>query len=257
LETGKGNFIEISNTPLYYEEIIVTADEFAPVLIFLHDALGSAGQWKEFPKLLAERVGLNAVVYDRRGYGRSTSVEKRTKDYLHREAGIILPEFLKKLNIKNPILFGHSDGGSIALLHAAKFDPLAIVCEAAHVLVEKETIAGIEKAVGQKLFLIRKLKKYHGEKTEKLFADWHETWLDPDFQNWNIEAGLKNINCPALIVQGELDEYATRGHLGRIERGIGENARSGLIKNCGHIPHLEASDEILERTSEFIRNVLA
>jgi pimeloyl-ACP methyl ester carboxylesterase len=251
----KEDLIEIKNSLLYYREI--KTDKNPAVLVFLHDALGSTAQWKDFPRLLSQKTGLNAIVFDRRGYGRSAAVSNaRTKNYLHEEAQKILPVFLKKLKIEKPILFGHSDGGTVALLYASKFEPLAIICEAAHVLVEKETIKGINKALEHRDLLIKKLKKYHGEKAELLFDEWHKTWLAVDFQDWNIEADLKNIKCPALILQGANDEYATREHLARIEKGIGGSALSVLIKNCGHIPHLEAREEVLEKTAEFIQFVL-
>ena len=153
-------------------------------------------------------------------------------------------------------MIGHSDGGSIVLLYAAAFEPLAIICEAAHVLVEEKTLKGIEKAVEQKDVLIKKLKKYHGEKTELLFDAWAKTWLHQEFQDWNIEDDLKNINCPALILQGENDDYATKTHLEKIEKGIGANAQSFLIKDCGHIPHLEAKETTLEKMTNFINSIV-
>lgn len=251
------DLIEIENVLLYYKEITVNNRGDSGTLVFLHDALGSAAQWKDFPKLLSQETGLNAIVFDRQGYGKSESVSKeRTKHYLHQEAKELLPAFLKRLEIENPILFGHSDGGTIALLYAAAFEPLAIVCEAAHILVEEETFRGIRKAQEQEEFFVQKLRKYHGDKAKTLFDAWQTTWLDPDFRDWNIEKDLNTIDCPALILQGENDEYATRGHLRIIEKGIGGNARSVLIQDCGHIPHLEAKEEVLRITSEFIRDVL-
>jgi pimeloyl-ACP methyl ester carboxylesterase len=253
----KEDFIEIEGVLFYYKEIKVVNNNDSPVLVFLHDALGSTEQWKDFPRLLSNKTGLNALVFDRQGYGRSASFSKaRAKNYLHEEARKVLPAFLQKLKIEKSILVGHSDGGSIALLYASEFEPLAIACEAAHVLVEKETIEGINKALEQKYLLVQKLKKYHGDKAGMLFDLWHKTWLASDFQDWNVEEDLKKINCPALIIQGENDEYATQKHLEKIEKGIGENARSVLIKNCGHIPHLESQEEVLVKMAEFIRTVL-
>jgi pimeloyl-ACP methyl ester carboxylesterase len=250
-------FIEIKGKLLFYQWIPNRKTNNLPVLVFLHDALGSTAQWKDFPELLSKKTGLNTIVFDRQGYGKSASVsKKRGKNYLHEEAQGMLPAFLKKLKIERPILFGHSDGGTIALLYASRFHPLAIVCEAAHVLVEPETVNGIKKALAQKDLLIAKLKKYHGDQSQTLFEAWSQTWLAPDFADWNIEAQLQTINCPALIIQGEKDEYATLDQLEKIKKGIGEKARSVLIKDCGHIPHLEAQEEVLETTAKFIRNIL-
>jgi pimeloyl-ACP methyl ester carboxylesterase len=200
---------------------------------------------------------LDAVVYDRIGYGKSAAnLETRTHGYLHDEANRMLPAFLDKLKIRKPILFGHSDGGTIALLYASAYETHALICEAGHILVEEETVRGIRKAGELRDGLVGKLTKYHGGKAEILFDSWQGTWLDPDFQNWSIEEVLNTINCPALIMQGENDEYATRNHMERIRKGIGDSAQSLLIKNCGHIPHLEAQVEVLEESAKFIRSVL-
>ena len=249
--------MKVEDVLLYYKKIQVDDHEDSETLIFLHDALGSTAQWKDFPRLLSLKTGLNAIVFDRQGYGKSGPASNvRTKDYLSQEAEVVLPAFLKKLEIEKPVLFGHSDGGSIALLYASVFKPLAIVCEAAHVLVEEETTRGIRKAFSQRAFLIEKLIKYHGDKAEILFDSWQNIWLDADFQNWNIEEDLKKIDCPALILQGQNDEYATKEHLDKIKKGIGDNAQSVLIKDCGHIPHLEAQEEVLEKTTKFLQTFL-
>lgn len=253
----KEGFIKIAKASIFFQKIEINKNSDSPTFVFLHDALGSTAQWRDFPEKLAQSVGLNAIVYDREGYGKSSSLSrKRIKTYLHEEAYNVLPAVLKELNINNPILVGHSDGGSIALLYAAEFDPVAIVCEAAHVIIEKETLEGIYSSKKEKDTIIDKLQKYHGEKTEVLFDLWANNWLDPEFRNWNIEHVLKKISCPALIIQGVDDEYASKDHVNKIVTGIGENAHSFLLKNCKHIPHKQAEEETLEKMSNFIQELI-
>ncbi len=243
---------------IYFNRFPSSRGPHHPTLVFLHDALGSVRQWKDFPKLLARKTQLNAVVYDRFGHGRSdVGPAERAFDYLHREAEEVLPAFLHKLDIKHPLLIGHSDGGSIALLYASAFKPVAIICEAAHAYVENRTMEGIREAVSREAHIIEKLEKYHGDKAAKLFQDWAQTWLDPEFLDWNIEAALDNVDCPALILQGDNDAYATNSHVARIVQRIGPNAQAAIIENCGHTPHMEAKEEVLDKMSVFIRSVLS
>ncbi|MEZ5428641.1 MAG: alpha/beta hydrolase [Pyrinomonadaceae bacterium] len=251
------NLIRIGNDSIFYKTIKVNGDENSGILIFLHDALGSTEQWRDFPALLAEKTGLDAIVYDRPGYGRSSpATSERTGKYLRQEAERVLPAFLEKLGIEKPFLFGHSDGGTIALLYAARHPARAIICEAAHVLVEEETIAGIRHAGEQKDVLVEKLAKYHGAKNAaRLFDEWQRVWLSDDFRQWNVEAELGKIECPALLFQGLGDEYATTGHLARIAEGIGQKARPVLLENCGHLPHHDAPEEVIEQTAEFLEDV--
>ena len=157
--------------------------------------------------------------------------------------------------LKNSILIGHSDGGTIALLFATRFPTQALVTEAAHVFVEPVTIKGIKKALIYKDILIEKLTRYHGEKTETLFFAWSDTWLEPAFQQWNIESFLSKIKCPALIIQGKNDEYATEKQVEHIVHSIGDNAKAVLIENCGHTPHKEAENIVLNKIQEFFNGI--
>ena len=245
-------YINISDGIIYYEEIQLS-DTDQPTLIFLHDALGSIAQWKDFPHELAEKCGFNAMVYDRFGSGKSSALSTpRDARYMHREAREILPQLIKELEIKNPILVGHSDGGTIALLYAAKFQPRMIIAIAAHAFVEKITLQGIRKATTVKEELIGRLEKYHGEKTEALFHAWSDTWLDSDFKKWNIEDELSHIKCPSLIIQGDRDEYASSKHVVRICKAIGPHSRALIMNDAGHFPHKENSSFVADEVSKFI-----
>ena len=225
----------------------------APTLVFLHDALGSIAQWGGFPLKLALRTGLKAVVYDRLGHGKSSPLDHaRNQEYLHREALEILPELLKELRIQQPILIGHSDGGSIALIYAAYHRPTAVITEAAHVFVEDITLEGIRSAYTRRKSLLQQLRKYHGDKTDSLFQAWYKTWLNPKFRNWNLEGLLSRIQCPTMAIQGRQDQYGTEEQIERIIKGIGPEASPLWIEQCGHIPHREAEEAVLSSTAMFI-----
>lgn len=252
----------INNKKLYTRWIKpegVAAD--APVLVLLHEGLGCIEMWKRVPEMLAQATGMPVFLYERQGYGKSDPLElPRPKDYLEREAFDWLPQVLEAEGIQTPILFGHSDGGSIALLYAARYAVRAVIAESAHVCVEEVTLEGIRDA--QQAFresnIREKLQRYHDDKTDALFSAWSDTWLRDDFWTWNIEAYLPSISAPTLIVQGVQDEYATPAHVDRILRGLGSADKQGvLLPNCAHVPHLQNAEETLKTILEFIRRVVA
>lgn len=251
----KEAFISINQQQIFTRLYNENYDFAKPTIVFLHEALGSVAQWRNYPKQIAEKTGFNAVAYDRLGHGLSDlMMYKRDINYLHHEAWEVLPAVLAHLGIKCPVLFGHSDGGSIALLYASRFETLALLTEAAHVFVEDITLTGIREAVTRKDFLTERLAAFHGEKTVNLFTSWSDTWLDKDFKDWNIEANLKNIACPALIMQGDKDEYGTGEQVTRITKGIGKQAQKLTVDNCGHTPHKESPDKIEHHIINFLSN---
>lgn len=232
----------------------------APPIVFLHEGLGSISMWRDFPQQVADATGCEAIVYSRYGYGRSTPRDgtPRTPRYMHDEALLALPEFLHKLAIERCILFGHSDGGSIALLNAGctTTRPLAIVVVAPHVLVEDITIAGIEAAerVWQTTDLKARLGKHHLD-PESVFRAWNDIWLHPDFRAWNIEDCLPGIACPVLAIQGEDDEYAT---MTQIDRIAAQAPDVELVKlaDCRHSPHKDQPAAVIAATAEFVARLL-
>lgn len=233
----------------------------APTLVFLHDSLGCIGTWRDFPALLAEQVALRAVVYDRQGYGRSAPFgnEPRSIDYLAREADVLFA-LLDELAIESALLFGHSDGGSIALIAAGERPEriAGIIAEGAHVFVEEETLAGIREARTslETTDLAQRLARYHGDKVPAIASAWIDTWLWPAFREWNIESYLPAAECPALIIQGEGDEYGTAAQVDAIVRGFGGPARALVIPGIGHTPHREARDVVMAASAAFIGNIL-
>ena len=226
-------------------------------LVFLHEGLGSIAQWKGFPAALAAASGLPALVYERWGFGHSEPlVLPRPADYLEREAEQALPEVLAACGIGRPVLIGHSDGGSIALLFAAAFPerPAACITEAAHVFVEEITLAGIRAAdaLWHSSNLKERLARYHGGQTETVWRGWTETWLRDDFRHWDMTARLPAITCPLLVVQGEDDQYGSPAQVETIVAGSSGPAEPLMVPDCGHSPHDEQGDRVLAAMTLFL-----
>jgi pimeloyl-ACP methyl ester carboxylesterase len=230
--------------------------EGQPSIVFLHEALGCIELWKNFPNLVAEATGLNVVIYERQGHGESSPLDlPRPLDYLEIEAQEYLPQLLKQLGIKCPILIGHSDGATIALIYAALYPVSMVLTAAAHVLVEDFTIKGVGLAAQDyhKNNIGEKLAKYHGAKAHDLFWAWADTWLNPAFRGWSTAHLLPVIEVPVLLVQGKEDEFATLDQIDLIAEGIGSQAPIVVLENCGHSPHIQAKDKFLEALCAFIK----
>jgi pimeloyl-ACP methyl ester carboxylesterase len=231
-----------------------------PVLVFLHEGLGSIGQWRDFPEKICARTGCPALVYDRWGYGGSDPLtQPRKPDYLHDEALLSLPEVLNQCAIEKPILIGHSDGGSIAIIYAGTYPQKVsgIITEAAHVFVEDVTVEGIKRAVEvyESTDLKKRLAKFHENNTELMFRGWADIWLSPEFRDWNIETYLPNITCPLLAIQGKDDEYGTSAQVEAIVGKVTGPARASMIDNCGHIPHIQTMEKVFSEMVSFIREI--
>ena len=229
----------------------------APTLVFLHEGLGSIEQWRDFPRELARATLLPALVYDRPGFGGSQPLQRAAdRPALQREDIGDLAALLDACGIREPILIGHSDGGTLALLYAARFPkrPRAVIAEASHVFVEQATLAGIREAV--RLYrtsdLPQKLARYHGDRTDAVFSGWRDDWLLPEHAGWNIEASLPAITAPLLIVQGEQDEYGTLAQVEALRNGVSGPVDCVLIPGCGHSPHLQAKERVLREMARFI-----
>ena len=236
-------------------EFVGDASPEAPTLVFLHEGLGSLAMWKDFPTRCAGATGCRALVYSRYGYGKSDPIiEPRRIAFMHDEALKALPELLDKLGIERPILFGHSDGGSIALIHAGGSGrPVrALILMAPHVMVEDYGIHSIEiaKRNFETTDLRDKLARYHSD-PDSAFWGWNNIWLHPDFRAWNIEEYLPRISCPVLAIQGEQDEYGTMEQIERITRAI-PGVEVLKLNNCRHSPHRDQPDAVIQRVTEFV-----
>ncbi len=233
-----------------------------PVLVFLHEALGSVGQWKHFPRELCLATGCDGIVYDRKGHGGSSPMDRpRDMNFYHEEAEEILPALLDHLSIQQPVLIGHSDGATIALQYALSFPDRvsAVVSEAAHVLIEKETVDGIRKAreIYATTDLREKLSRYHGEKTDALFSAWADTWLQPEYADWSMEKDLAAIRCPLLVIQGLDDDFGSPAQVESIARNASGDVRTLLLPGCGHVPHNQMRGFVIDSIREFLENIHA
>ena len=232
----------------------------SPTLVFLHEGIGCIRMWKKFPEQLVAATGCPGLIYDREGYGGSDPLrEVRASDYMHRAAFEELPAVLEACGVSNPLLIGHSDGGTIALLYASRFPVRALITEAAHIFVEgAAALGGIRKVL--KLWHSGKveprLARYHGEKTGDVFFAWADTWTAPWFRDWSIRECLPDVSCPVLLIQGAEDEYASDGHLYAIADGLGGPAETVLVPQCGHSPHLERREAVLTLMRDFIAGVI-
>jgi len=234
---------------------IAGSDRGAPTLVFLHEGLGSVAMWRDFPQKAAAAAGCAAVVYSRYGYGRSEVLrEPRGVDYMHVEALGVLPELLDKLEVPDPVLVGHSDGGSIALICAATHDTVkGLVVMAPHVFVEDLSVKSIAEAktAFETSDLPQKLGRYHAD-AEKTFRGWNDIWLHPDFRAWNIEEVLPRIRCPMLAIQGFDDEYGTMAQLDAIAGKTGGPIELLRLADCRHSPHRDQPNVVIEAMSRFI-----
>lgn len=231
-----------------------------PTLVLLHEALGHIDMWKGFPAQLAQATGLDLLVFERRGYGRSSPISlPRDDDYLEQEGRDWLAPVLDAAGLNRVILVGHSDGGSIALVGAACLPQrvVGLITEAAHIRVDDLTRAGIEQAVAiyRSTNLPERLARYHGERTDLIFRAWYETWQRDSFQAMDLSGYLQYIRCPALIMQGRDDEYGEPAQVEDTVSGIGEQAVAVLIPDCGHIPHLQAPAATLQAMQGFIEKL--
>ncbi len=261
-----GNMQEIQFAPIPWKGTTVqleyqwigATDSPYPVVVFLHEGLGSIAMWKDFPQRFCKEHGFRGLVFSRYGYGQSTRrppEEPLPFTYLHEQAHEALPAFLSTLGVERPWLFGHSDGGSIALLYAARFpDGLSgIVVVAPHIFVEDVTVDGLRTVRDMYLHtdFAARLARYHAD-GDAVFWGWNNAWLDPGFRSWNIEDEVRKITCPVLALQGEQDEYATLEQIHGIER-LAQHARAVPLPECGHVPHRDQPALLSMHAGRFIR----
>lgn len=249
--------ITVKGLKLEYRDYPASADE-APTLMLLHEGLGSVTMWRHFPEKLAAQTGCRVIVWSRAGYGGSEPYpEPRTVRYMHREGEEMLPGLVAALGIEKPILIGHSDGGSIALICAGAYPelPLGVAVMAPHEFVEEETLAGIRAArtVWQETDWPQKLARYHHD-APRVFSDWNDCWLSPPFRDWNIEDYLPKIACPVLAIQGEDDEYATMRQIDVIAEKVPGTELLKLAQ-CGHSPQRDQEAAVLDALAAFVNRV--
>jgi pimeloyl-ACP methyl ester carboxylesterase len=258
-------FVDIhwAGRPVRIEHAFVgTSGPGAPLIVFLHEGLGSLAMWKDFPQQLCAAVGARGLVYSRPGYGKSTpraAEEAWGLDFLHRQAHEVLPALLLALGIDaakdRPWLFGHSDGGSIALLYAARFAShlAGAVVLAPHIVVEDLSVASIQQArvAYETTDLRQRLARYHDD-PDSAFWGWNCIWLHPPFRQWSIEAEITAIACPLLAVQGLQDEYGTLEQIRGIQRLV-PCTQLLELPDCGHSPQRDQAQAVIHAVKNFIK----
>ncbi|TFW14894.1 alpha/beta hydrolase [Massilia arenosa] len=251
--------LDWNGKPLRLEYQRVAGPDQAPTVVFLHEGLGSVAIWRDFPARFCQANALHGLVYSRYGYGRSTPRphdERWQPDYLHQQAWDVLPALLAQLGIARPWLFGHSDGASIALLHAARFSAQirGIIVEAPHITVEDKAIAGLLTARNAYSggALRKALARLHDD-VDSAFYAWNESWLNPAFRSWDIRAEVAQITTPLMAIQGEGDEYGTLEQVYGIQRLV-PHTRLLVLPGVGHTPHRDQPELIIEEASRFLRD---
>lgn len=254
--------VEIAGCRLEYSWYGPKACPERPTLVLLHEGLGCVEMWKDFPLLLHQQTGLSLLCYSRSGYGRSDPAPlPRPINYMHIEAKEVLPKLLDAFEIKNALLIGHSDGGSIALIHAG-CDPMqrisGLVLLAPHVFNEPLSVQSITEAARlyRETDLRQKLARYHGDQVDQTFWGWNRVWLNPDFLEWNIEEYLASIQVDLLLIQGREDQYGTLRQLKAIERQVGGASKKVVLNECAHSPQRDQPEKTLFAITAFIGDQL-
>lgn len=241
------------------ETRLIPGDAAAPWLVFLHEGLGCVSLWRDFPDKVARRIGARALIYSRRGYGRSSALDgPRQPDFMHHEALHVLPRLLAHFGITSPVLIGHSDGASIALIHAADSAPAtrATVLMAPHVFVEaisQQSIARIAELY-ETTDLRERLARHH-DHVDDAFLGWSRIWLDPRFRTWSLGAEASRLACPSLLVQGMDDEYGTLAQLDAIAEVAPGRTQRLVLDRCGHTPFRDQEAAVLDAISGFIEGL--
>ncbi len=268
---------EISVLGVHLEVMRIPATDASslPAIVFLHEGLGSVAMWRDFPQQVCHATGRAGLVYSRRGYGRSDTVPdvrgagRLRPDYMHHEAWQVLPELLRIEAITRPILLGHSDGGTVALLHAAKFETAACIVMAPHLFVEDISIAAITQArlAYEGGDLRQRLAKFH-DNVDVAFWQWNDIWLSPEFRDFNIEEQCRKMTCPLLAIQGVDDPYGTMAQIdalgGDDVNFLSKNSSSPAInmprallklEHCGHSPHRDQHAQTLNAITMMLRTL--
>ena len=247
--------IDVAGSPLAVKIIGGIAD--GPTVVMLHEGLGCITQWRDLPDRIHSTTGLPVVSYDRSGYGRSPwGVKRYAATFMHEEAQLTLPVLLQNLNINQPVLIGHSDGGTIALIAAAcgSVTPIAVATIAAHIFVEQAGLDGVNAATSRRNQIVEGMSRHHND-AAATFDRWSSIWRDPDFASFDMSDILTNISCPLLVLQGDRDEYATAEMVHGVTRRV-PHAIGRFLPDCGHIAHRDQPDLVAAELTRFVSDAL-
>jgi pimeloyl-ACP methyl ester carboxylesterase len=245
MATVDGLTVEVADLP---------GDRARRALVLLHEGLGSVGLWRDFPHALHEATGRRVVAFSRFGHGRSDPPRApRTPAFFHEEAFDVLPALLAQLDAREPVLVGHSDGASIALVHAARHAVSGLALLAPHVVLEETMIEPIRATWREfEQGALRARMARHHDDPDAAFHGWCDVWLDPAMRDWSLEADAELVSAPMLLIQGADDEYASLDQLDRIEACV-RGPVSRLVVPGGHSPHLEQTDAVVEAIAAFAK----
>ncbi len=228
----------------------------APTLVLLHEGLGSVKLWRDVPTRLANQTGMGVLVYSRAGYGQSDPVElPRSLDYMTLEATDVVPQVLKSFGVQQAVLLGHSDGATIAAIYAGTivdFRVRGLVLMAPHFFTEPVALAEIAKAriAYENGELRKRMAKYHRD-PDIAFYGWNDSWLHPDFEEWNVTDVIDYIRVPVMAIQGREDQYGTIAQLDELKSRCYAPVDIHIVDNCGHAPHLEHTDQVVNAVAEY------
>lgn len=250
--------VEINDVRLEVQRIAPASGGPRAPLIFMHEGLGSVAMWRDWPARLCEVTGRAGIVYSRRGYGGSDAIPdvrgrgRLGADYMHREAWEVLPALLRALGVERPVLVGHSDGGTIALLHASRHPVAACVVMAPHVIVEDVSVQSIAEAktAYEQGDLRARLARYHAD-VDSAFWQWNDVWLSQAFRSFDIRPDCRRIAAPVLAIQGENDPYGTLRQIDEIAPTAGRFEKC-VLPACGHSPHRDQPEQVTTRIAEFL-----
>lgn len=254
---GEERWVEVPGGEVYVRTWTPRSAQGDRPILLLHDSLGCVGLWRDFPERLARRLACPVIAYDRLGFGKSTARrELPSLNFIEEEAEVVFPALRQALGLHEVVLFGHSVGGAMALRMAALLgEPCrAVVTESTQAFVEERTLAGIRQAQQEfeKPESWAKLVRWHGDKSTWVLRAWTEIWLSPAFSSWSLEHALPNVRCPVLAIHGDRDEFGSAAAPGLIGRCVGGRSEVALLENCGHVPHREQPEAVLDRVARFL-----
>lgn len=255
-------YISFHEHQIYTKQWIIDEKQDLSPIVLLHESLGSTELWKDFPEILAEKLQRNVISYDRIGFGKSSALnEKLALSFISDEA-LPLTAVLDALDVKSCILLGHSVGGGMAVAIGSILEQRckAIITLAAQAYVEQETLDGIQHAVENVCpnpQFLASLARYHGDKTQWVLDAWTKTWLDPEFKDWNTVAFLEKIECLLLVIHGDQDPYATIAQPEYfINKAKTKKKLSHIMRGCGHFPHREKQENLLQTLEIFLKPIV-
>ena len=256
----KDHFIGLQQGKIFVREWSPIADSLNSAIILIHDSLGCVDLWRDFPSKLCNKTDRRVFAYDRLGFGRSGGrFDKLSVNFIAEESEACLATIIDKFQLKSFIIYGHSVGGAMAVVCAGRFGELckAVITESAQAFIEDVTLQGIIDA--QKEFQnerqIDRLRKYHGAKAEWVLHAWTDTWLSPEFASWSLIDDLPKVTCPVMVIHGERDEFGSLRHPDMIADLAGGASEKYIIPNCGHIPHRDKPNKVLELVTNFVERL--